>query len=115
MTIARNLVINEIRYRTRHPTVSRDALSEEGGPLEELPSQAARPDAALLEREMQEAIENALQGLPENQRTAIVLRRYEGLSYEEIAAVLEVSVPSVKSLLFRARTTLRETLQDYLS
>ena len=46
---------------------------------------------------------------------ALVLRRYQELSYEEIAEVLELSVPAVKSLLFRARTELRERLQDYLN
>ena len=48
------------------------------------------------------------------QRMAVVLRRYEELSYEEIAEVLKVSVPAVKSILFRARTDLRERLQKYL-
>lgn len=46
---------------------------------------------------------------------AVVLRRYEQLSYEEIAETLELSVSAVKSLLFRARTTLRESLSDYLN
>lgn len=116
LTIARNLVLNELRYKKRHPTVSRDVPAEEGGASEDtlLDRDAHRPDAVLLERELQEAIDRALQALPENQRTAMVLRRYEDLSYEEIAAVLEVSVPSVKSLLFRARTTLRESLREYL-
>jgi RNA polymerase sigma-70 factor (ECF subfamily) len=114
--IARNLVLNEIRYKTRHPAVSRDALLEEGHPEAEGPAAGAarQPDAALLEAELHEAIDRALQTLPENQRTAIILRRYEGVSYEEIAAILEVSVSSVKSLLFRARTTLREALAEYL-
>lgn len=114
--IARNLVLNEIRYKTRHPAVSRDALLEEGHPEAEGPATSAirQPDAALLEAELHEAIDRALQALPENQRTAIVLRRYEDVSYEEIATILEVSVSSVKSLLFRARTTLREMLAEYL-
>ncbi|MCX8513134.1 MAG: RNA polymerase subunit sigma-24, partial [Chthoniobacteraceae bacterium] len=46
---------------------------------------------------------------------ALVLQRFEALSYEEIATLLDVSVPAVKSLLFRARTTLRELLKDYLN
>ena len=114
-TIARNLVLNEIRYKTRHPTVSRDALSQDGGAMEDCaPEAGLRPDSALLANELEEAIDRALQSLPENQRTAVVMRRYEELSYEEIAGVLEVSVSSVKSLLFRARTTLRESLRQYL-
>jgi len=115
--IARNLVLNEIRYKTRHPALSRDALLEDGHPEAEGPpaNQSRQPDAALLEAELHEAIDQALQALPENQRTAILLRRYEDLSYEEIATFLEVSVPSVKSLLFRARAALREALSDYLA
>ena len=56
----------------------------------------------------------AIAALPHTQRLAVVLRRYEQLSYEEIAGVLDLSVSAVKSLLFRARTTLRETLSGYL-
>jgi RNA polymerase sigma-70 factor (ECF subfamily) len=116
-TIARNLFLNELRYQTRHPTVSMDALLEEGNPRFEAASGTvgANPDEALVERELQQAIDAALQKLPENQRAAMVLRRYEDLSYEEISAVLGVSVGSVKSLLFRARATLRELLAEYLA
>lgn len=115
-TIARNLVLNEIRYKTRHPAVSRDALIEEGHPEAEGPASrgSTQPDAALLEAELHQAIDRALQLLPENQRTAIILRRYEDVSYEEIAFILGVSVSSVKSLLFRARAALREALSEYL-
>jgi len=117
LTIARNLVLNEIRYRQRHPTVSRDIVREDGQyPEDSTPDTASvPPDAALLESELQQAIDDALQQLPENQRAALVLQRFEALSYEEIATLLDVSVPAVKSLLFRARTTLRELLKDYLN
>ncbi|HZR77838.1 MAG TPA: sigma-70 family RNA polymerase sigma factor, partial [Chthoniobacterales bacterium] len=64
--------------------------------------------------ELQNAIEQAIGQLPETQRMALVLRRYEELSYEDIADVLDLSVPAVKSLLFRARTELRERLKVYL-
>ncbi len=116
-TIARNLVLNEVRYKSRHPTVSRDALLEENSHSAAEPATPSnsQPDAALQEAELQIAIDNALQSLPENQRTAILMRRYEAASYEEIASVLEVSVSSVKSLLFRGRTTLKELLADYLT
>lgn len=116
LTIARNLFLNELRYRTRHPTVSMDGLHEEGNPrfAPTSGSVASHPDEALVERELQEAIDVALQKLPENQRTAMILRRYEDLSYEEISAVLGVSVGSVKSLLFRARATLRDLLAEHL-
>ncbi len=61
-----------------------------------------------------QAIEEAIQALPESQRLALVLRRYEELSYEQIGEVLDLSVPAVKSVLFRARTELRARLSSYL-
>jgi len=67
-----------------------------------------------LELELQEAIEKAIGELPETQRMALVLRRYEEFSYEQIADVLNLSVPAVKSVLFRARTELRVRLSSYL-
>lgn len=112
-TIARNLVYNESRRRSRKKTVSADQR-EDDQHLQHPDDPAAEPDAALLTDELQRAIDSAIQALPENQRMALVLRRYEDLPYEEIAEVLKTSVPAVKSLLFRARTTLRETLAKYL-
>jgi RNA polymerase sigma-70 factor, ECF subfamily len=63
---------------------------------------------------LQRKIEEAILSLPQSQRIALILRRYEELSYEQIAEVLDLSVPAVKSLLFRARTELRERLKNYL-
>jgi RNA polymerase sigma-70 factor (ECF subfamily) len=102
-----------MRRAKRHPhlPVQIDPESEEI-PLKD--EQTATPDATLLQRELQQAIENAITLLPDTQRMALVLRRYEELSYEEIADVLDLSVPAVKSLLFRARTELRERLKGYL-
>ena len=56
--------------------------------------EAPRPSEKLLDAELQEAIDAAIASLPENQRLAIVLRRYEGMPYEEIAKVLKTSVAS---------------------
>jgi RNA polymerase sigma-70 factor (ECF subfamily) len=64
---------------------------------------------------LQRKIEEAILSLPESQRMALILRRYEDLSYEQIAEILDLSVPAVKSLLFRARTELRKQLSKYLS
>lgn len=112
-TIVRNLVYNESRRRSRKRTVSTDQREDEHH-LQHPADEADRPDATLLDAELRAAIDAAIASLPENQRLAVVLRRYENLSYEEIAEVLSTSVPSVKSLLFRARTSLRETLAKYL-
>ena len=112
-TIVRHLVYNESRRRTRKRTVSADQREDEHH-LQHPSDPAAQPDVTLLDTELRAAIDTAIESLPENQRLAVVLRRYENLPYEEIAEVLATSVPSVKSLLFRARTTLRESLSKYM-
>ena len=113
LKITRNLVFNEMRRAKRHPHLP---VQIEPG-AEEMPLKdeaMATPDATLLQAELQAEIEKAIVLLPDTQRMALVLRRYEELSYEEIADVLDLSVPAVKSLLFRARTELRDRLKDYL-
>ena len=113
LKITRNLVFNELRRTKRHVHVpiQPDPQSDEI----RLGDQVTQtPDASLLETELQGKIEEAIQSLPESQRMALILRRYQDLSYEEIARILELSVPAVKSILFRARTELRERLKAYL-
>lgn len=113
LKITRNLVFNEMRRRERHRAIPLQN-DPESAPLQLPDERAATPEAALLERELRGAIEEAIQALPEMQRMAVILRRYEELSYEDIADVLDQTVPAVKSLLFRARSQLRERLRDYL-
>lgn len=112
LKITRNLVFNEMRRSKREAHVPIQTEAEETIQLRDETTQS--PDASLLESELQKAIEEAISELPETQRMALVLRRYEELSYEEIADVLDLSVPAVKSVLFRARTDLRERLRRYL-
>ena len=75
---------------------------------------AKAPDDSLLDGEMQTAIQKAIDELPEVQRMAVILRRYDDIPYEDIGEILGLSVPAVKSVLFRARTELREKLKRYL-
>ena len=113
LKITRNLVFNELRRSRRHIHVPLQSDPE----AEELPlpeKGVSTPDAAALENELQRAIDEAIAQLPETQRMAVVLRRFEEMSYEQIADVLDLSVPAVKSVLFRARTELRERLAAYL-
>lgn len=114
LKITRNLVFNELRRRKRHPVSSLQTQAE-GEEPQFKDEHISGPDASLLEAELQRTIEAAIAELPETQRMAVVLRRYEDLSYEQIAEVLDQSVPAVKSLLFRARTELRERLKQYLA
>lgn len=112
-TITRNLVFNESRRRQRRKEHSLEEqeeewhqqVSEDGSP---------QPDDELLQQEMRKAVDKAIASLPEKQRMAVVLRRYEQMPYEEIADVLKLSVSAVKSQLFRARHALREALSNYL-
>jgi RNA polymerase sigma-70 factor (ECF subfamily) len=114
LKITRNLVFNEMRRQRRHSHVPlQSEPGEEERPVKD--EHAASPDAALLEQELQGTIDAAIARLPESQRMAVILRRYEELSYEQIAEVLDQSVPAVKSLLFRARTELRARLRQYLA
>jgi RNA polymerase sigma factor (sigma-70 family) len=105
--ITRNLVFNELR-RKRHFVDQADEMPE---PAERRDQE---PDQVLMEGELQSAIQDAINRLPESQRLAIILRRYEEMSYEEIATVMDTTVPAVKSILFRARAELRERLEKYL-
>jgi RNA polymerase sigma-70 factor (ECF subfamily) len=113
LKITRNLVFNEMRRTKRHAHVP--IQGEASG--EELPikdESVQSPAESLLKHELQGAIEQAILELPESQRMALILRRYEDRSYEEIADILNLSVPAVKSVLFRARTELRARLANYL-
>jgi RNA polymerase sigma-70 factor (ECF subfamily) len=116
-TIARNLCLNEIRRRSRHPA---DSLEEAHAEHEDQPRQqyedksSVAPPEKLLHGELAQKIEEALAGLPENQRTAILLCRQEELSYEEIAEILGCSLSATKSLIHRGRETLKEKLKPYL-
>lgn len=112
--ITRNLVFNELRRRKRHPARSLDACGEDDRPMQTADPQAKGPDDALLDAEMQAAIQRSIEELPEIQRMAVILRRYDDIPYEDIGEILGLSVPAVKSVLFRARTELREKLKRYL-
>ena len=113
-TITRNLVFNETRRRRRHKMVSMDE-SEDFSGVQVASNPANQPDSELLQAELQRTVDAAIAALPEAQRLAVVLRRYEQMPYEEIAPVLGLSVSAVKSLLFRARSTLRESLSKFLA
>jgi len=116
-TITRNLCLNEIRRRSRHPAESLDEVSQdnEDQPLRQVEDvKNFSPPDALLQSELEEKVQLALAELPEKQRTALLLCRQEELSYEEIAKVLECSLSATKSLIHRARETLKQTLKPYL-
>jgi len=111
MIITKRLVFNESRRRSRSRIIPQQR-EDEG--LPESTDKAPAPDEQILDQELHFAVEAAMAALSEKERMAVVMRRHEGMSYEEIAEVLGTSVPAVKSLLFRARNLLREKLTPYL-
>ncbi len=116
-TIARNLCLNEIRRRKRHPAESLDQTRDDADDQPSLQVEDRRSSAApddLLRGELETKVDEALSALPENQRTALLLCRQEELSYEEIAAVLGCTLSATKSLIHRARETLKARLKPYL-
>jgi RNA polymerase sigma-70 factor (ECF subfamily) len=116
-TITRNLCLNEIRRRSRHPAESMDAPHPDyqDQPLNQFEDKkGSSPPDTLLQGELEAKIEAALDALPENQRTAILLCRQNELSYDEIAKVLGCTVSATKSLIHRGRETLKEKLKPYL-
>ena len=115
MTITRNLVFNEGRRKKRARLEPLELPAESGQPIRQISDASQVPaDKQAVQNEVQSAIDSAIASLPEKPRMALILRRYENMPYEEIARVLKLSVPSVKSLLFRARTQLKEQLAEYL-
>jgi len=112
-TITRNLVFNEVRRRKRKPAVSMDEREEVTNLVVE-DERTMSPGESVLQRELEKAVDDAIQELPEKQRIGVILRRYEEMPYDEIGKVLGLSVPAVKSLLFRARAQLKESLKGYL-
>lgn len=116
-TIARNLCLNEIRRRSRHPAESFDQASpedEDHAPRQFEDAKSSLPHDQVLRGELEAKVEEAILALPEKQRTALLLCREEELSYEEIAAVLDCSLSATKSLIHRARETLKQQLKPYL-
>lgn len=115
--IVTNLFYDELRKRPRRlPTVSMDEGldSEDDGSTRDIPDTSVMPEEKALNKEITEVIRQAMLRLPEQFRTAIVLREVEGLSYEEIAVITQTEMGTVKSRIARARTKLQELLKPYL-
>jgi RNA polymerase sigma-70 factor, ECF subfamily len=116
-TIARNLCLNEIRRRTRHPADSLEATYSENDdqPARQFEDNKvfSAPDT-ILQQELEQKVELVLSELPENQRTALLLCRQDEMSYEEIAEVIGCSLSATKSLIHRGRETLKQKLKPYL-
>lgn len=115
--IAANLSFNALRSRRNAPTVPLDShnVQQDEDYHRQIPDhRAAAPGDGLGNEELQGKVAQAVAALPQNQKIAIILNKYEDCSYKEIATVLKCSPMAVKSLLSRARAALRESLRGYL-
>ncbi|MEI6165616.1 MAG: sigma-70 family RNA polymerase sigma factor [bacterium] len=107
--LARNAAIDVLRRRQRRPVQSLDEFPQLS------PMAVGDPAVEAGDKERERAIAAAMAALPEDQRVALVLSVYEGQSYAEIAEVMESSVKSVESRIYRARQCLRQQLGPYLN
>jgi RNA polymerase sigma-70 factor (ECF subfamily) len=112
--IATNLALNSVRdNRHRQMEISMDQTTDTGEDeiqAIEVPDRAPSVEQVLVARTRSEMILRAIHALPEKQRAAVLLHKYQELDYDEIARILECSESALKSLLFRAYETLRTEL-----
>ncbi len=99
------------RLKWRHQPLEKD----EGGDYPELGDSQENPETLYHKGELEKALQEGLKELPETSRTVFILREIEGLSYDEIAEVLNIKKGTVKSRLFHARQKLKERLSEYLN
>lgn len=117
-SIANNAALNSLRDRSRRHEVT--LQTRDSGPLGARPldkmlqaSSGQMPTRQLDKAEMRDIIRMSVESLGERQRMAVLLSKFEGMSYAEIAEVMQISTQALKSLLSRARENLREVLQPY--
>jgi RNA polymerase sigma-70 factor, ECF subfamily len=111
--IATNLAVNHARDRSGK-VVSLDEPDEESGTTLDVPDPTLNVEQNILRRERLQAIKKHVMALPEKQRAAVLMHKYQGMDYKEIADVLKLSESATKSLLFRAYETLRERLKEFV-
>jgi RNA polymerase sigma-70 factor (ECF subfamily) len=116
--IATNLAVNYARD-TRHErpenTVRLDEPDQETGTTPDLADASINAEEQILKNERLAAIRGKVNALPERQRMAVIMHKYQQMDYREIASVLKLSESATKSLLFRAYQTLREQLKEFVS
>ena len=115
--IATNLAVNHARDTKNERSVQAvylDAPDEQTGTTPDVADDEPSAEQQLLRQERMKAIRAHVMALPERQRMAVVMHKYQGMDYREIGEVLKLSESATKSLLFRAYQTLREKLKDFV-
>ncbi|HEY1679766.1 MAG TPA: sigma-70 family RNA polymerase sigma factor [Candidatus Sulfotelmatobacter sp.] len=115
--IATNLAVNHARD-TRHERpevqVSIDEPDDDTGTTLEIPDRHMNAEQSMVVRERMMAIRSKVEALPEQQKLAVIMHKYQQMDYKQIADVLKKSESATKSLLFRAYETLREQLKEFI-
>jgi RNA polymerase sigma-70 factor, ECF subfamily len=115
--IATNLAVNHARdtkYERPENTVNIDEPDTETGMTVDVADSGLNAEQVILRRERLAAIRTQVEALPERQRMAVLMHKYQNMDYKQIAEVLKLSESATKSLLFRAYETLRETLKQFI-
>ena len=116
-TIANHLALNHLRSKGRHPSVAGaggGTGSQSLSPSAKLEGREGTPSAQMRQAELSDLVREALDVLNEDQKMAVLLNKFEEMSYAEIADIMGRSPAAIKSLLARARNQLRERLEPYL-
>ncbi|WZP00875.1 sigma-70 family RNA polymerase sigma factor [Isosphaeraceae bacterium EP7] len=120
-TIANNLALNHLRGKGRGTGDAVGGVGETGGTsamlrpaVERVEGREGTPSSSMRQAELSDVIRGALETLGEDQRMAVLLNKFEGMSYQEIAEIMKRTEPAIKSLLSRARMQLRGQLEPYL-
>jgi len=115
--IATNLAVNfarDTRHERPETMVSVDEPDQETGMTVDVPDSTLSAEEQIMRRERMAAIRQRVQSLPERQRTAVLMHKYQQMDYRQIAEVLKLSESATKSLLFRAYETLRVQLKEFV-
>lgn len=111
--IAANVSINYLSKNKKATFIDEENL-ERASVADRAPGRELSPEKHTLNRESANAISNAIETLPEDIKKAVMLREYEGLSYEEIAEIMDCPIGTVRSRIFRGRNILQGLLKEYL-
>jgi len=110
-----NLCLNKLRDKKKYSSLKIDNPFYKNQMENDIPALTeSQPDKSYEHKEMKGIIKDAIDSLPENQRVAIILNKYEGFSYQEMAKILDCSVSSIESRLFRAKENLKKKLEPYI-
>jgi RNA polymerase sigma-70 factor (ECF subfamily) len=115
--IATNLAVNharDSRHERPEVQVSLDEPDDDTGSTLELPDASLNAEQQMVRRERMLAIRRKVEALPEQQRLAVIMHKYQQMDYKQIADVLKKSESATKSLLFRAYETLRDQLKEFI-